>query len=139
MWPFKDYDYYGDRFINIKTDLGYTMWYDREIDREKTPTECELCLEAENNSYTNYAHPKAHAEANEGAIEFALCNSNKNTTEDSLDFYIFYYAREYRRLYTELYKKYKEEYSKKLLEKSYDKVCQHHLESLQYHNELNLH
>jgi hypothetical protein len=97
-WPFKDYDYYGDRYVNTKDPnaiLGETMWYERDINRETVPTECILCIEAENEMYTKYAHP--------------------------------------------LYKIFKEEYSKQVLEKKYnktDKICQHHLECIQYHFEV---
>jgi len=39
------------------------MWYERNIDKDNTPTECLICIEAENEMYTKYAHPKAHLEA----------------------------------------------------------------------------
>jgi len=38
-WPFKDYDYYGDRFVNIEdphSELGEKMWY-RQIPKLRTP------------------------------------------------------------------------------------------------------
>jgi hypothetical protein len=60
-------------------------------------------------------------------------------TEESIDYYIFYYGREYKKIYRELLKKYKEEYYAILLEKTYEKnekLCYHHLESIQYHSEL---
>ena len=65
-WPFKDYDFYGDRYVNINdptAECGEIMWYERDIDKDNTPTECLLCIEAENELYTKYAHPKAHLEA----------------------------------------------------------------------------
>ena len=143
-WPFKDYDYYGDRYINIEdpnSTLGERMWYERDIDRENTPTECLICIEAENELFTKYAHPKAHLEAHTQASTNAENLSTKEkTTEDYTEYYTFYYGREYRRIYMELYKKYKEEYYKIVLEKTYeihDKICQYHLESIQYHYELN--
>jgi len=133
-WPFKDYDFYGDRYVNIEDQ----MWYDREdIDREKTPTECLLCIEAENEMYTKYAHPKAHSEAHSEASVLALrLATTERNTEEYIEYYIFYYGREYRKLYKELYAKYKQEYSVRVLERSYnktDKICQHHQESIQYH------
>lgn len=135
-WPFKDYDFYGDRYVNI----GEIMWYERDIDRENTPTECVICIEAENEMYTKYAHPKAHLEAHTQATIIAENLSIKEkTTCDYIDYYTFYYGREYIKIYKELYKKYKEEYSKIVLEKIYDtndKICQTHLESIQYHGEL---
>jgi hypothetical protein len=142
-WPFKDYDFYGDRYVNIEdttATLGERMWYDRDIDREKTPTECVICIEAENEMYTKYAHPKAHLEAHtQASINAEIIAIKEKNTEDYIEYYKFYYGREYRRIYMELYKKYKQEYSKIILEKIYDKndkICQTHLESIQYHYEL---
>ena len=143
-WPFKDYDFYGDRYVNIEDStatLEERMWYDREnIFDGKTPTECIICIEAENEMYTKYAHPKAHLEAHAQAMNIAETLAIKETdTEEYIDYYTFYYGREYRKIYKELYKKYKKEYSKIVLEKIYDKndkICQHHIESIQYHYEL---
>ena len=143
-WPFKDYDFYGNRYVNIKdpaADLGERMWYDREnIHDGKTPTECMICIEAETEMYTKYAHPKAHLAATEQAsIKAEELASKEKKTEDYLDYYTFYYGREYIKLYKELYTKYKEEYSKIVLNRTYlpdDKICEHHLESIQYHYEL---
>jgi hypothetical protein len=112
------------------------MWYER--DTSTTPTECVICIEAENEMYTKYAHPKAHLIA----TALAFSNAEKlaikeKDTGSYIDYYIFHYGREYRRIYTELYKKYKEEYSIIVLERLYakdDKICQHHLESIQYHS-----
>jgi hypothetical protein len=133
-WPFKDYDFYGNRYV----DLGEIPWYDREnIHDGKTPTECILCIEAEQEMYTKYAHPKAHLQATaEASIHAEVLAIKERVTEDYIDYYIFYYGREYTRIYKELYKKYKEEYSKIVLGRSYDhedKICPHHLESLDYH------
>ena len=142
-WPFKDYDFYGDRYININdpnAECGEIMWYDRDIDRDNTPTECAICIEAENEMYTKYAHPKARLEAHKEAdiIAEKMATKEKDTT-DYIDNYIFYYGREYRRIYTDLYMKYKKEYSQIVLERKYekgDKICNYHNESIQYHYEL---
>ena len=138
-WPFKDYDFYGDRYININhptAECGEIMWYDRDIDRDNTPTECEICIEAEDEMYTKYAHPKAHLEAHKEAdiIAEKMVIKEKNT-EDYLDYYTFYYSKEYRKIYTILYKKYKEEYSRIVLERKHEKICNYHNESIQYHYE----
>lgn len=142
-WPFKDYNFYGDRFINIQdstAECGEIMWYDRNIDRDNTPTECIICIEAEKDMYTKYAHPKAHLEAHTQATNIAETLAIKEKdTEDYIEYYIFYYGREYRKIYKELYKKYKQEYSIIVLERKYDKktmICQYHNESIQYHHEL---
>ena len=143
-WLFKDYDFYGDRYINIEdpsAELGERMWYDREnIHDGKTPTECIICIEAEKELYTKYAHPRAHLEAHIQANNVAELLAIKETiTENYLDYYTFYYSKEYIKIYKELYKKYKEEYSKIVLSRSYvkdDKICLYHLESIQYNSEL---
>ena len=140
----KDYDFIADRYVNIKDadlEFGEKMWYDREnIYDGKTPTECLICIQAENEMYTKYAHPKAHLEAHTQATIIAESLAIKEgNIEDYLDYYTFYYGREYIKIYRELLKKYKEEYSEILLGKKYnkeDKICQHHLESIQYHYEL---
>ena len=142
-WPFKDYDFYGDRYVNIEdpnAECGERMWYDRDIDREKTPTECVLCIEAENEMYTAYAHPRAHVEAHTHANHIAesMALKEKNT-DDYMDYYTFYYGIEYKKKYKELYKKYKQEYSGIVLGRIYDKntkICPYHIESIQYHYEL---
>lgn len=144
-WPFKDYDFYGDRYVNLRdpaAECGERMWYEREnIHDGKTPTECIICIKAENDMYTKYAHPKSHEKASAHAAVTAevLARKEKNT-EDYLDYYTFHYGREYIKLYKELYKKYKEEYSKIVLSSvgPDDKICQHHSESLQYHHERTL-
>jgi hypothetical protein len=135
-WPFKDYDFYGNRYVNIEE----IMWYDREnIHDGKRPTECLICIEAETEMYTKYAHPKAHLEAHthSGINAENLAIKEKNT-EEYLEYYTFYYQREYIKIYKELYKKYKEEYSMIVLSRSYDsdaKICDYHIESIQYHCE----
>jgi hypothetical protein len=142
-WPFRDYDFIGDRYVNIEDPnavCGEMMWYERNIDRDNTPTECLMCIQAENEMYTKYAHPKAHLEAHieAGKIAEKLAIKEKDTT-DYIDYYTFYYGREYRRMYNDLYKKYKEEYSHIVLEQKYekdDKICNHHNECIQYHYEL---
>jgi hypothetical protein len=142
-YPFKDYEFYGERYVNIKdpnAEFGEIMWYERDIDRDKVPTECIICIEAENELYTKYAHPKAHLEAHNQAnnISESLAIKEKDT-ENYLDYYTFYYGREYTKIYKELYKKYKQEYSVLVLERKYnesDKICDYHLESIQYHYEL---
>jgi hypothetical protein len=116
------------------------MWYERDIDRDKTPTECLICIEAENEMYTKYAHPKAHLEAHieAGKITEKKAIKEKNT-DDYLTYYTFHYGREYIKIYTIFYKKYKEEYSRIVLERKYkkdDKICNYHNESIQYHYEL---
>ena len=142
-WPFRDFDFYGNRYVTIEDEtatLGERMWYERDIDRDTKPTECVLCIEAENERYTHYAHPKAHGEAHTRATTTAERLALKETdTEDYLEYYTFYYKREYIKLYTELYTKYKNEYSVIVLERKYsttDRICQHHLECMQYHFEL---
>lgn len=133
-WPFKDYDFSGNRYVNI----GEEMWYDRET--RDLPTECVICIEAENELYTKYAHPKAHSEAHIEAGKIAELLALKDTTEDYLDYYTFHYGKEYIKIYKELYKKYKEEYSKIVLSRTFhkdDKICEYHSESIQYHYELN--
>ena len=140
-WPFKDYDFYGDRYINISdptAECGEIMWYDRDIDRDNTPTECEICIEAEKEMYTKYAHPKAHLEAHTQATNIAESLAMKEKgTEEYIDYYTFYYGREYQKIYTTLYKKYKEEYNRIVLERKYGKICSYHSESIQYNYELN--
>ena len=138
-WPYKDYDYIGNRYVDIQE----IMWYDRsdiEPFANKTPTECVICIEAENEMYTKYAHPKAHLEACKEANVIAEKMALKEKeTEEYIEHYTFYYGKEYRRIYKIFYKKYKEEYSAILLEKTYtqdDKICQYHLESIWYHSEL---
>ena len=141
-WPFRDYDFYGVRYVNIQdpnVEFGEIMWYDRNIDIKNTPTECVICIEAENDMFTKYAHPKAHLEAHTHATNFAETLSIEQTnTNEYLDYYIFYYGKEYKKTYKELYKKYKNEYSAIVFERHYDektKICQQHLESIQYHLE----
>ncbi len=140
-WPFKDYDFYGNRYVNINdptAECGERMWYERDIEKD-TPTECIICIEAENEMYTKYAHPKAHLEAHIEAGKIAESLAMKEINTDYLNYYVFYYGREYIKIYKDLYKKYKEEYSRIVLERKYekdDKICNYHNESIQYHYEL---
>jgi hypothetical protein len=138
-WPYKDYDFIGNRYINIQDPNGEEiMWYDRE-NIQDGPTECILCIEAETEMYTKYAHPKAHVEAHaKASIAAELLASKEKETEEYLEYYTFYYGREYIKLYKELYKTYKEEYSVIVLERDHtnDKLCDYHQESIQYHYEL---
>jgi hypothetical protein len=134
-WPFKDYDFYGNRYI----DLGGMQWYDREnIHDGKTPTECILCIEAEQEMYTKYAHPKAHAEATtQASIRAEGMAVKEKDTKDYIEYYVFHYGREYTKIYKVLYKKYKEEYSTIVLGRLYnheDKICSYHQETLDYHS-----
>jgi hypothetical protein len=137
-WPFKDYDFYGNKYVNI----GEIMWYDRvDIFSSNLPTECILCIEAENESYSKYAHPKAHVEASTQACMNAELIAIKDTTENYLDSYTFHYGKQYIKIYKELYKFYKEEYSSIILSRSLhkdDKICDYHIESIQYHLEKKL-
>jgi hypothetical protein len=145
-WPFKDYDYIGNRYVNIQDETAICreiMWYDRKDIHpfdSTTPTECAICIEAENEMLTKYAHPKAHLEAHKEADIIAeMLAIKQKETEEYIEHYIFYYGKEYRRIYNILYKKYKEEYYTILLEKTYtrdEKICEYHLESIQYHSEL---
>ena len=140
----KDYDYIANRYITIKdltAPCGELMFYERnDIDRDKTPTECIICIEAENEMYSKYAHPKAHLESHEEANVIAEKIAIKEKkTEEYIEYYTFYYGKEYRKIYKDKYKKFKEEYSAIILERTYDKndkICDHHLESIQYHFEL---
>jgi len=138
-WPFKDYDYIGDRYITIRDSIA--PWDERkDINIHNTPTECIICIEAENEMYTKYAHPKAHLEANtQASIDAEKLASKKKETKEYIDYYIFHYGREYKKLYKDLYKKYKQEYSSIVLERTYektDKICDYHHESIHYHFEL---
>lgn len=138
-WPFKDYDFYGERYVNIQdpTTLEEIMWYERNIDKDTTPTECLICIEAEEENYTKYSHHRAHLEAHTQATKSAEALAIKEKdTEDYIEYYVFYYGREYKKIYKEIYKKYKKEYSVIVLTKNYnknDKICQYHIESIQYH------
>ena len=136
-WPFKDYDYIGDRYVTVKDSTafcGEIMFYERNISAE-TPTECVICIEAESEMYTKYAHPKAHAEAHSQANTLAEQTALKEKdTEEYIEYYTFFYGKHYRRIYKELYVKYKEEYSGIVLGRCYnEKICEYHQESIQYH------
>jgi hypothetical protein len=139
-WPYRDYDYVGYRYVNIQDEAhpcGEIMWYER--DTKNAPTECLLCIEAEKEMYTKYAHPKAHSEAHSLASIYAEAVARKEKdTEEYMEYYIFHYGKEYKSLYKGLYNKYKQEYSAVVLERPYtqnDKICSYHLDSIQYHYE----
>lgn len=137
----RDHDFIADRYVNIKdknAEFGEILFYERpNIFDGTTPTECLICIEAENEMYTKYAHPKAHLEAHKEADIIAEKMAiNEKVTKEYIDYYTFHYGREYRRIYKELYKKYKQEYSITVLEKTYEKnvkMCDHHIECIQYH------
>lgn len=132
VWPFKDYDFYGNRYVN----LGEIAWYDREnIHDGKTPTECVICIEAEHEMYTKYAHPKAHLEATaQASIAAEALASKEKDTDAYLEYYTFHYGRQYIKLYKDLYTHYKNEYSKSVLDRAYEtaNLCDYHIESIQY-------
>ena len=139
----KDYQFIGDRYINIKNttaECGEIMWYERNIDSNTVPTECLICIEAENELYTKYAHPKAHLEAQTKANIIAESNAIKEKdTDEYIDYYIFFYGKEYKKIYKEKLNYYKHEYHTIVLGRNYqqdDKICNHHRECIQYHYEL---
>ena len=138
----KDYQFIGDRYINIKNttaECGEIMWYERNIDSNTVPTECLICIEAESEMYTKYAHPKAHIEAHTQATKAAETLAIKEkTTEDYLSYYTFHYGREYIKIYKNLYDKYRNEYSKIVLGRTYDKndrICDYHQDTIRFHYE----
>ena len=101
--------------------------------------ECLLCIEANNEMYTKYAHPKAHVEAHTQATTAAETLAIKEkTTEDYLSYYTFHYGREYIKIYKNLYDKYRNEYNKIVLGRTYDKndqICDYHQETIGFHYE----
>ena len=117
-------------------NLGEIAWYDREnIHDGKTPTECVICIEAEHEMYTKYAHPKAHLEATaQASIAAEALASKEKDTDAYLEYYTFHYGRQYIKLYKDLYTHYKNEYSKSVLDRPYEtaKLCDYHIESIQY-------
>ena len=135
----KDHDYIANRFVNIKNKNKEIPFYERKnIFDGTTKTECLICIEAENENHSKYAHPKAHLEAhtkaNIIAQDLAIDEQNVNDYTYS---YLFFYGKEYKKVYSDLYKKYREEYNNILLEKSYEygQVCQHHSESISFYHE----
>jgi hypothetical protein len=138
----RDHDFIADRYVNIKdpnAEFREIPFYERKnIFDGTTPTECLICIEAENENYTKYAHHKAHLEAHTKANTIAeQASIDQDIIVDYMYRYLFFYGKEYKRLYFELYKKYREEYYNTLLEKTYEygQVCQHHSESIIYHYE----
>lgn len=141
-WPFKDYDMVGDRYVTVKDtskEFGELTHFERDIDKKNTPTECIICIEAETEMYTKYAHPKAHLEAHIQATNVAETLAIKEKyTEEYIEYYIFYYGREYKKIYKDLYKKYKKEYSDIVFQRKYGetvKICEYHHESIRYYYE----
>ena len=135
----RDLHYIADRYVTVKDDtaeFGEVPFYERK-GLESLPTECLMCIEAENGMYSKYAHPKAHTEAHLEAGTKAQ-ELAKKYPQEYLDYYTFYYGKEYKRIYSSLYEKYRDEYYSILLERPYEfgEICQHHSESISYHYEL---
>ena len=111
----KDRNFGGDGYCEVADPNGLG-------ERIHVIVECILCIEAENEVYTKYAHPKAHLEAHTQATTAAETLAIKEkTTEDYLSYYTFHYGREYTKIYKTLYDKYRNEYSKIILGRKYDK------------------
>ena len=131
-WSYKDYNFGGDRNSDVNDSTGTG-------ERNIIKVECLICIEAENEMYTKYAHPKAHLEAHVQATNIAESLAIKEkTTEDYLSYYTFHYGREYIKIYKILYDKYKNEYSEIVLGRKYDKkdtICDYHLDSIRFHYE----
>lgn len=128
----KDRNFGGDRNCEVANPNGTGQRIIIEV-------ECLLCIEADNEMYTKYAHPRAHSEAHIQATRVAeMLAIKEKTTEDYLSYYTFHYGREYIKMYKNLYDKYRNEYNKIVLEKKYDKkdiICDYHQESIRYHYE----
>ena len=128
----KDRNFSGDRNCEVANSNGTGQRIIIEV-------ECLLCIEADNEMYTKYAHPRAHSEAHIQATRVAeMLAIKEKTTEDYLSYYTFHYGREYIKMYKNLYDKYRNEYNKIVLEKKYDKkdiICDYHQESIRYHYE----
>lgn len=128
----KDRNFGGDRNCNLANPNGTG-------ERIDVIVECLLCIEADNEMYTKYSHPRAHLEAHTHATRVAeMLAIKEKTTEDYLSYYTFHYGREYIKMYKNLYDKYRNEYNKIVLEKKYDKkdiICDYHQESIRYHYE----
>jgi hypothetical protein len=126
----KDRNFAGDRCCEVANPTGTG-------ERINILVECLLCIEAENEMYTKYAHPKAHAEAHTLATNRVESLAIKEkTTEDYLYYYTFHYGREYIKIYKNLYDKYRNEYSEIVLGRTYDKkdiLCDYHQESIGFH------
>lgn len=134
----RDSAYIADRYVSVSdpsAEYGALCWFEREDITANTPTECKVCIQAETECYTKYAHPKAHGEAHFQAAVVAEDLARKEDSRAYIDYYIFYYGREYRSIYNRLYDMYREEYHKALLQSlnlNTDKVCMYHLESQSY-------
>ncbi len=140
----RDYNYIGQRYVSIKDEsgsCGELSWFERKDITKETPTECLICVEAETEMYTKYAHPKAHSEATIEASKIAeeFVSNHKEYVKEYIEYYTFYYGKEYNRLYTSLYKKYKEEYHTILVKKNYKfgELCEYHQDSCRYYSEFN--
>jgi hypothetical protein len=101
---------------------------------KKDGISCVICIEGQNEKFTEYAHPKAQKEAHILANKLAEQNTNVHIT-DYVDYYMLFYRREYTKIYNLLLKKYANNYYYSLLEKSYGnkEICSYHQES-QYSN-----
>jgi len=138
----RDYNYIANRYVSVKDETascGELSWFERKDITKETPTECLICIEAETEMFTKYAHPKAHSEATIEAAKIAeeIVSNHKEYVKEYIEYYTFYYGKEYNRLYSFLYKKYKEEYYAMLLAKKYEfeELCDYHSESCCYHCE----
>ena len=72
-WPFRDYDFYGDRYVNVKdpnAEFGEIMWYDRNIDiKNVIPDIFRYLLEKITNIIQESEKFKKDEIRNHGAIE----------------------------------------------------------------------
>jgi hypothetical protein len=128
----KDRNFGGDRSCEVANPNGTGQRIIIEV-------ECLLCIEADNEMYTKYAHPMAHLEAHTHATRVAeMLAIKEKTIEDYLYYYTFHYGREYIKIYKNLYDKYRNEYSEIVLARKYDKndiICDYHQESITFHYE----
>jgi len=87
----KDSDFIANRYVNIDNGFGneYIPFYDRKDIDNNTPTECLICIEAENEMYTKFAHPKGHLEAHTRANMIAEKKAIKEK-EEYIDNYMFF-------------------------------------------------
>ena len=138
-YPSRDSRFIGERYVNIKypSSEDDEMWYEKNIERNTNPTQCLICIEAENEMYTKYAHPKAHLDAQIKASSIAESKAIKERDiEDYTDYYIFFYGKEYKHIYKERLEYYKCEYNDIILGRKYEKdekICDHHIHCIEYH------
>ena len=102
----RDHDFIADRFVNIKdknAEFGEIPFYEREnIFDGTTKTECLICIEAENENHSKYAHSKAHLEAHTKANTIAEDLAiEQDIIVDYMYRYLFFYGKEYKKLYFE--------------------------------------